>query len=228
MNIEFSAYQYLLLLRNHLTTNIKLNWIAKHTYCGVYFSVIYLMKLPVQKFILASPPCSVDANAEVLLHFVLMMQTCPFTVQVASVVVSEMSPICHQFCLVLPLHLSPACSLITSNGNCCTEPFHVLDVLVNCRDWTRHIWKLSPQFAMTFPIRTELRDTADKHAIFQLNPIGTNDWHWKTTIITTFQQRCLMGIVEWTRFFAVTKPIESCKWYLSDKQRPCICPLQLR
>lgn len=116
--------------------------------------------------------CSVDANAEVLLHFVLMMQTRPFTLQFASVVFSEMSPICHQFCLVLPLHLSPACSLITSNGNCCTEPFHVL---VNCRDWTRHIWKLSPQFAMTFRIRTELRDIADKHAIFQLNPIGTND-----------------------------------------------------
>jgi hypothetical protein len=122
-----------------------------------------------------------------------MKQTRPFTMQVASVVFSEMSPICHQFRLVLPLQLSPLCSFIASNGNCCTEPFHVL---VNCRDWTRHIRKLSPEFAMTFYVRTELADILRKHDIFQWNPIGTNDEHWKTTTITTFQQYCLMGIVE--------------------------------
>jgi hypothetical protein len=84
--------------------------------------------------------CFVDINAEVLLHFVQLVQTRPFIMQFASVVFSEMSPICHQFRLVLPLHLSPVCSLIASNGNFCTEPFHVC---VNCRDWTRHIRKLS-------------------------------------------------------------------------------------
>lgn len=107
--------------------------------------------------------CFVGINAEVLLHFVLMMQTRPFTMQVASVDFSEMSPICHQFRLVLPLHLSPVCSLIASNENCRTEPFHLL---VNCRDWTRHIRKLSPEFAMTLHIRTELADIVRKHAIF--------------------------------------------------------------
>lgn len=154
-----------------------------------------------------------------------MIQTRPFTMHVASVVFSEMSQICHQFRLVLLLRFSPSCSIIASNGNCCTQPFHVL---VNCRDWTRHIRKLSPEFAMTFHIRTELADIICKHAIFQWNPIGTNDWHWKTTTITTFQQRCLMGIVEWTRFFAMTKPTGSCKWYLSDKQGTCICPITIQ
>jgi hypothetical protein len=51
MNMDFSAYQYLLLLRNYLPTSIKLSLIAKHT----DFSVIYPMKLPVKNFILDSP-----------------------------------------------------------------------------------------------------------------------------------------------------------------------------
>jgi len=116
--------------------------------------------------------CFVDINAEVLLHFVLMMQTRPFTMQVASVVFSEMSPICHQFRLVLLLRLPPAYSVIASNVNCCTEPLHALE---NCRDWTRYVRKMSPEFAMTFHIRTELAVIVRKHAIFQWNPIGTKD-----------------------------------------------------
>lgn len=44
MNMEFSAYQYLLLLKNHLPTSIKPIWITKPAYCGVCFFVICPMK----------------------------------------------------------------------------------------------------------------------------------------------------------------------------------------
>jgi len=73
---------------------------------------LHSLKVPVHKILfcfivcfgISEPPCShTDANAEVLLNFILLMQRHPFVAELALKILFEKSPVCQQFHLVFPI-----------------------------------------------------------------------------------------------------------------------------
>jgi hypothetical protein len=69
----------------------------------------------------------VDANAALLLHFMVMMQTLPSAVQVGPFIFLKVSPIKHQFCFP---HLARILNVsIISTGAFCSQHFYVVSRL---------------------------------------------------------------------------------------------------
>jgi hypothetical protein len=115
----------------------KSSFLTNPNDCGVYVSMTNLIKVPVHKsqscfMMCVTEPDSetklvvLGINAPLLLHFMLIMQTCSFAVQVKAAIFLVMSPIYDQLCLVFPCSVWLQSICLTSR----MEPFHIYVITV--------------------------------------------------------------------------------------------------
>jgi hypothetical protein len=92
--------------------------------------------------------CHTVENIALLLHFVLMTQTCQFTEQVKPMIFLEISPICHQFCPVFSglVHVFYMFSYCLEWNMLLETFFHNYELLLF---WKKYIKKPMLEFIMT-------------------------------------------------------------------------------